>query len=82
MCGLGTEHRMEDGPLEFLTGGVAQSPDAEAMEDRSARPVDMHDRGDDQEACAMDATDIQDDIRVGVLTLEAPNNETRGTVVL
>ena len=82
MCGLGTEHRMEDGLLEFLTDGVAQSPDAEAMKDRSTRYVDIHDRGDDPEACAMDATDIQDDERVGVLTVEAPNNETRGAVVL
>ena len=76
MCGLGTERRLGDGALDFLTDGVAESPDAAALEDTSTRSVDMHGRGNDPESCAMDVTDIQDDERVWVLTIDAPNNET------
>ena len=82
MSGLGTKRRMEDGPLGFLTDDVVESPDAEALEDRSTRSVDMHDKGDDLEACVMDAKDIRDDETVGVLTHEESNNENRGAVVL
>ena len=64
--------RWSVGLLNIWCGKI---PDAEALEDRSTRSVDMHGRGDDLEACAMDATDIRDDERVGALTLEAPNNE-------
>ena len=82
MCGLGTERRIEDGPLDILTDGVAEFPDAEALEDKSTSFVDMHDRGDDPEVCATDAKGIRDNETVGALTHEASHYDTQGAVVL
>ena len=71
MRGVGNETNMEDGPLHILTDGVADSPDAGALEDTSTSSVDMHDKGDDPDTCAMGAKDIRDNETVGALTHEA-----------
>ena len=46
MCGLGSECSMVNNPLHITTDGVAGSPAAGTLEDRSTNSVDMHDSGD------------------------------------